>query len=310
MITAYYDPRFQAPLGHHIMPIQKFGLVAQALSQDPDIQILSPSPITEEDLLRIHDPAYVRAVRTGEPRALAESQKFPWSPELFASVLMTNGAVLAAARRAIQEGAAAALASGFHHAGPMRGEGFCTFNGLILALEILRSEHQIQRAAILDLDLHYGNGTAQFVETRNWIQALSIYGNDYWENQAYRDVSVLQHRDGIHHQSRALPAQCDGPTQLRILEESFDFLLKNGKPDLLLYQAGADPFYQDPYSPLALTHEDLLERDRVVFEFTRAHQIPVAWVLAGGYTPDLSQVVKVHTNTFLAWKKVYGSIAP
>jgi acetoin utilization deacetylase AcuC-like enzyme len=304
-IRVFYHPGFAAPLGNHKMPIQKFALVAQSLENDPAIELIRPEPVLPVDLLRVHDPVYIEAVRTGNPRALAESQKFPWSPELYPSVLLTNGGVLAAAKECLQAGYSAALASGFHHSGYSHGEGFCTFNGLIVALDKLKSEGNIKSAAILDMDLHYGNGTAQLVGSRPWVRALSIYGNDYLDNTPYRDVTVLKHQDGVNHQSAALPEGCEGHTQLAIMEANFSFLLGTEKPDLLLYQAGADPYFEDPYSPLKLTHEDLLARDRRVFEFAKSNQIPIAWVLAGGYTQDISKIIQVHLGTFQAWKEVF-----
>jgi acetoin utilization deacetylase AcuC-like enzyme len=151
----FHHPGFAAPLGEHIMPISKFALVADRIREVlPDVAIDPPAPISEEDLARVHSPEYIAAIKTGEPRELAESQKFPWSPELFPSVCLTNGGVLAAARLALKEGTSAALASGFHHSCSDHGEGFCTFNGLVVALEALRAEGKIRTAAVLDLDLH------------------------------------------------------------------------------------------------------------------------------------------------------------
>src|SRR5262249_26866172 len=193
----------------------------------------------------------------------------------------------------------------FHHAHRDRGEGFCTFNGLVVAFESLRSQGKLVKAAVLDLDLHYGNGTALLANDRPWLFVLSIYGNDYWNNKSFRDTSILQHEDGINHLSAPLPAGCNRETLLETLENHLPSLLKQGRPDLILYQAGADPYYEDPYSPLSLDHDDLLERDRMVFQFCYEKAIPVAWVLAGGYTSDLSKVVRVHTNTFKAWQSVY-----
>ena len=155
------------------------------------------------------------------------------------------------------------------------------------------------------MDLHYGNGTAQLAASRPHVFALSLYGNDYWANACFRDVTERRHEDGANHRSFALPAGCDRATLLRIMDEALP-LIAARKPDLLLYQAGADPYFEDPYSPLALDHDDLLARDRRVFEFAKAHEIPVAWVLAGGYTSDVSKVVRVHLNTFQAWREVYG----
>jgi acetoin utilization deacetylase AcuC-like enzyme len=260
-------------------------------------------------VLRVHERRYVEAIRTGEPRDLAESQKFPWSPGLYPSVLLTNGGVLAAGREALRSGTSAALVSGFHHAHAGSGEGFCTFNGLVVAAEAMRAAGEINTVAVLDLDLHYGNGTAKLAESRPWLTAVSVYGNDYWNNVAYRDVTVRRHEDGANHVSFPLPAGCDRATLLETMGRAFDVIDRADRPDLLLYQAGADPYFEDPYSPLMLDHDDLRARDRAVFDFARRHGIPIAWVLAGGYTPDTSKVVRVHVNTFEAWREVYANPA-
>jgi acetoin utilization deacetylase AcuC-like enzyme len=266
----------------------------------------APAPVAPEDLLRVHTKAYVEAVRTGEPRALAESQKFPWSPVLWPSVLLTNGGALAAAERALADGVAAAVASGFHHSHADHGEGFCTFNGLVVAAEALRARGRIERVAVVDLDLHYGNGTASLCATRPWLFNCSIYGNDYCENKAYREVEPVRHTDGANHRSFALANGSGRAALLEALERGLAALRDWGRPDLVLYQAGADPYREDPYSPLDLDHEDLRERDRVVFAWARSEGLPLAWVLAGGYTPDVSKVVAVHVGTFDAALSVYG----
>lgn len=305
----FHHPGFAAPLGEHIMPISKFALVAERIREVlPEVMIDSPEPISQFDLARVHTSEYIEAIRTGEPRELAESQKFPWSPELFPSVCLTNGGVLAAARQALVDGSSAALASGFHHSCADHGEGFCTFNGLVVALEALRVEGKIETAAVLDLDLHYGNGTASLAESRPWLRALSIYGNDYCRNVCYRDVRERRHEDGTNHFSVPLipSGSSDRTVLMDALNQNLDWLLADGRPDILLYQAGADPLRDDPYSPLDLSHEDLMERDRRVFEFSKSHSLPVAWVLAGGYSKDIRKVVDVHVNTALVWREVFG----
>jgi acetoin utilization deacetylase AcuC-like enzyme len=305
MLTAFYHPGYAAPLGDHIMPIQKFALVADAVRAMPDTQLAEPLPVTETDLLRVHTPEYIAAIRTGQPRALAESQKFPWSPELFPSVCLTGGGCLAAARQALRDGASAALVSGFHHACADHGEGFCTFNGLVVTADALLANSEASRIAVLDMDLHYGNGTAQLAASRPHMFAVSIYGNDYRDNVPYRDVTVRHHGDGENHRSHALPEGCDRATMLQILDGALPAIAA-WKPDLLLYQAGADPYFEDPFSPLALDADDLHARDCHVFEFARAHGIPIAWVLAGGYTRDITKIVHIHAGTFEAWRAVWG----
>lgn len=310
MITAFHHPGFAADIGdRHVMPIGKFAMVAEALRGRDWVRLVEPAPVSEADVLRVHAAEYVAAIRTGEPRELAESQKFPWSPGLYRSVRLTSGGVLAAGREALRSGASAALASGFHHAHAARGEGFCTFNGLVIAAEAMRAAGEISTVAVLDMDLHYGNGTARLAVNRPWLTAVSIYGNDYWDNVVYRDVSIRRHEDGANHRSFALPAGCDGPMLRSIMDRALPALLQSGKPELLLYQAGADPYYEDPYSPLKLDHDDLRARDRAVFDFARRHGIPIAWVLAGGYTADTRKVVQVHVNTFEAWREAYADPA-
>ena len=212
MIEAFHHPASAAPLGEHTMPIEKFQLVADRVAQIPGIRVIDPAPVTREDLLRVHTEDYIQAIESGKPKALAESQKFPWSPELYSSVLLTNGAVLAAARSALSHGISAAIASGFHHSCADHGEGFCTFNGLVVALENLRQNASIRTAAVLDLDLHYGNGTASLLHSRPWARALSIYGNDYWDNICYRDVSQRHHHDGPNHFPSNFPRRPTAPS--------------------------------------------------------------------------------------------------
>jgi acetoin utilization deacetylase AcuC-like enzyme len=307
LITAFHHPGFAAPIGEHVMPMRKFQLVADALAGVPGVRLQAPEPVTPQDLLRVHTAAYVEAVRTGQPRDLAQSQKFPWSQALWPSVLLTSGGALAAAACALESGVASALASGFHHAHADHGEGFCTFNGLVIAAEALRAAGRVDRVAVLDLDLHYGNGTASLCETRPWLFNCSIYGNGYQHNTAYREVETLRHSDGANHVSFALPNGGGRSQMLEALDRGCAAILARGRPDLLLYQAGADPYREDPYSPLALDRADLRERDRRVFEWAKGAGLPLAWVLAGGYTADVSKVVAVHVGTFQAALEVYGS---
>ncbi len=316
-IRVYYHPGYAAPLGSHVMPIDKFRQVADELRGEPGIRLEEPEPLQRAQLARVHTAEYIDAVRTGEPRALAESQKFPWSPELYPSVLLTGGGCLAACRAALDDGVAGALVSGFHHSHADHGEGFCTFNSLVVAAEALRAgdavagfgHRRVERVAVLDMDLHYGNGTASLAPSRPWLFNLSIYGNDYFANTAYRDVAERRHQDGANHRSLALLAGSGRAEMMAAMDEGLAMLEAWGLPDLLVYQAGADPFREDPYSPLELDHDDLLERDRRAFAWASRRGIPVAWVLAGGYTKDVSKVVRVHTNTFVAAREVFGGVA-
>lgn len=304
----YYSPRYIASIGDHIMPIHKFALVAEGIEATRlPLRLQTPEPISDADLLRVHTPEYLQAIATGEPLALAQSQKFPWSPQLADAVRWTNGGTVDAAFAALEDGVAGNLASGFHHSHAAYGEGFCTFNGLVVALEKLRAEGRIRRGLILDMDLHYGNGTASLLESRPWAHQLSIYGNWYKKNLAYRDVLAERAPDTANCASVPVPAGAKGAEYLDLLHASLPAAIARAKPEILLYQAGADPYREDPYSPLDLGHEDLRARDAAVFDIAKRAGIPVMWVLAGGYTKDTSKVVEVHVNTFRAAHEIFGA---
>ena len=246
-IRVFYSPRYYADLGQHVMPIRKFGLVRDGIDA-LGLPVIweQPARATDADLLRVHTAAYIEAVRTGEPRALAESQKFPWSAELGESVRWTNGGVIDGARAALEDGVAGNLASGFHHAHGPHGEGYCTFNGLVVAYERMRAEGRLRRALVLDMDLHYGNGTAALLSERPEMFALSIYGNWYKKNLAYRDVTAERAPDTDNSWSVPVPGGADGEAYLGILEEHLPRALMRARPELILYQAGADPYREDP----------------------------------------------------------------
>jgi acetoin utilization deacetylase AcuC-like enzyme len=306
-LRLYHSPRYFADLGEHIMPIRKFGLVRQGIEEmGVPIELVEPNRASDTDLLRVHTAEYIQAIDSGEPRALAQSQKFPWSPGLAEAVRWTNGGTIDGLLAALDLGVCGNLASGFHHAHGPHGEGFCTYNGLVVAYERARAEGRLRRALVLDMDLHYGNGTASLLADRPELFQLSIYGNWYEKNLAYRDVNHNHAPDTHNAWSVAVPAGAGGEQYLDILNRHLGPAIERARPEALLYQAGADPYKEDPYSPLDLDHADLLARDTVVFATAKRLGIPVLWVLAGGYTKDVTKVVAVHVNTFRAAAAVFG----
>jgi acetoin utilization deacetylase AcuC-like enzyme len=308
VIRLFHSPRYTADIGDHVMPIRKFDLVRKEIeSRALPVTFTEPVPATDEDLGRVHTSEYIRAIATGEPRALAESQRFPWSERLADAVRWTNGGCIAALTAALDDGVAGNLASGFHHSHGDHGEGFCTFNGLIVALERATHDGRIKRGLVVDCDLHYGNGTASLLATRPHLFALSLYGNWYKDNKAYRDVAAERTPDTDNSWSVPIPNGTGGAGYLALLDEHLPGAIERARPDVLLYQAGADPYREDPYSPLDMGLEDLRERDRRVFAAAKRAGLPVAWVLAGGYTTDISKIVAVHTNTTLAALDVFGA---
>lgn len=261
--------------------------VAESLQAEPvaDVEMVAPEPVTEAMLCTLHDSAYVAAVRTGEPRELAQSQEFQWDALLWPSVLASTGGVVAAVDAALREGCAGSLSSGLHHAQRERGKGYCTFNGLALA-----AYHALAGGAnsvlILDLDAHCGGGTHSLVADEPRIHHADIAVDPF---DSYT-VSGGNRFEMVTEAARYLPA-------VRELLAT----LADDHYDLCLYNAGMDPHEGSNEGGLAgITAATLAGRERVVFAWCRAQGIPVAFVPAGGYvSPRLSQgsLVALHRLT-------------
>jgi acetoin utilization deacetylase AcuC-like enzyme len=262
--------------------------VAESLQAQPvaGIEFVAPEPVTEAALCELHDPAYVAAVRTGEPRALAESQGFQWDALLWPSVRASTGGAIAAAEVALRTGCAGSLSSGLHHAWRYQGKGYCTFNGLALAaFQALASD--ANSVLILDLDAHCGGGTHSLVagEPRIRHADIAVDPFDFYTPTAENSFELVSDA------ARYLPA----------VRELLARLESSGSYDLCLYNAGMDPHEGSAEGGLpGITEETLAERERLVFAWCRAHAIPVAFVLAGGYvSPRLprERLVALHRLT-------------
>jgi acetoin utilization deacetylase AcuC-like enzyme len=289
-MQVFYSSDYGAA-AHAFETTRKAGWVAESLTRDPipGVTLVEPEPVSAAALLEIHDAAYVEAVRTGEPRNLAESQRFAWDPGLWPMVRASNGGVVAAAHAALQDGVAGSLSSGLHHARRNRGHGYCTFNGLVLAARAALAAGA-REVLILDFDAHCGGGTAKLIsrEPRVWQADLSVCRFDAYE-PSERCWSELI-RDGANY----LPAI---EQMLRRLSSA------RAKFDLCLYNAGMDPHEHSDGGLRGITQAILAERERLVFSWCRERAIPVAFVLAGGYLSgrmDRERLVGLHRLTVSA----------
>lgn len=248
-------------------------LAAWKAEQFP-ISIYPISPVDEHDLTLCHDAAYVRGVLScGSPNGFGNQ-----SPEVARSLPWTSGALLSAARHTLSQGIACAPVSGFHHASYSHGGGFCTFNGLMVTAVKLISEKLVDRVLILDCDQHYGDGTEEIIEK---LSLSAVVDNVTFGRWFHSPV--------------------DAPFYLaRLREIARGF----GDFDLVLYQAGADVHVDDPLGGV-LTTEQMIERDRIVFEAARERSVPIAWNLAGGYQKPLAKVVAQHVNTMRECARAY-----
>ena len=288
-VRVCYGPAYVGA-AHAFETTRKAAWVADSLKSRPitGIELVDNRPLSEAQLLRAHDAAYIRAVRTGEPRELAQSQGFPWDPQLWTMVLASNGGAVAAALRARGEGVAGALASGLHHARRDQGRGFCTFNGLALAVLELQARG-VKRILVIDLDAHCGGGTHSIVGARAGVQQLDIAVDAF---DQYRPT---------------------GANTLDLIERASDYLptldrrlaaLQTQAFDVCLYNAGMDPYEGCAVGGLPGVDAKLLQaRERRVFAWCARRRLPVAFVLAGGYLgPQLGRegLVDLHRLTLTA----------
>jgi acetoin utilization deacetylase AcuC-like enzyme len=264
--------------------MKKLAPVARAAEAAGYVTLHDPGLIDRDKLRTLHNPDYVRAFITGKGD-LASSQGWEWTAKIRTGVLAINAGQIVGAGLAMKHGIAANVAQGFHHAKPEHGRYFCTFNGLAL----LAQEFPEKRIFVLDCDEHCGDGTAEFTKRLPNLFNFSINGTN-WE-MLENERSICRHLK---------PVREDFTPYRKALKEAFE-TIRAWKPDLILYQAGADPHEEDPLGTLGMTTEQLLERDRLVFRFCKSVGIPVLFVLAGGYqTPIEEKLVPLHLNTFKA----------
>lgn len=277
----------------------KYGMIAEGIIARgllaPDA-LREPEPADRADITRVHSDEYLAAVLQGS-LSPAELRRlgFPWRLELPARSLRTVQGTLEAARDALSGGAGINLAGGTHHAFPGHGEGFCVFNDVAVALRALQAEGAITRAAVIDLDVHQGNGTARIFADDPDVFTFSMHGArnyPFHKEQSRLDVEL---EDGTGD---------DG--YLACLEEHLGPVLDRARPDLVVYLAGADPYRDDRLGRLALTIPGLAARDRMVFRACRSRALPVAMVLGGGYARDLEDVVTIHANTVAGLAACYA----
>lgn len=232
------------------------------------VELTEPKPLRLTDLLRVHCPDYVRAVQTGTPTTLSESQGFMWDAGLWDMELAVNGGVLESARSALTDGVSGSMSSGLHHAAYGRGHGYCTFNGLVIAARTLLDEGEVKSVLIIDLDAHCGGGTASLIADDSRIVQLDVAVNRY---DSYHGVRNARMRSVID-ASKYLPT-----VEMFLNECTRTF-------DLVLYNAGMDPHSDCDIGGLdGITTDILAQREHMVFQWCNTRGMPVSFGFAGGY---------------------------
>jgi acetoin utilization deacetylase AcuC-like enzyme len=294
-MQVFYATQFVLPLppGHRF-PMGKYQLLRDRLAAEvPDIRLLQAEPATDGQLALVHSPAYVQAIHEGSaaPSVMREIG-FPWSPQMAQRARCSVGATIAACRAALQDGIAANIAGGTHHAYADKGGGFCVFNDAAVASRLMQAEHARRdrrplRVAIIDLDVHQGNGTARIFRDDQSVFTLSLHGE---KNFPFRkeasDLDV------------ALPDGTGDDAYLSALESALQELAHRFDPGLVIYLAGADPHEGDRLGRLKLTWDGLQARDRRVFDWACQRGLPLAFAMAGGYGRRIEDTVQAQVNTF------------
>jgi len=290
MYALYSDHYIIELPSHHAFPIGKYRLIREQLLAEgtlsPD-ELLEPTLVAPTDVRLVHTGAYWEQLTSGTlPASLLRRIGLPWSEALVRRSRASVQGTLTAARIAIQDRVAINLAGGTHHAFPDRGEGYCVLNDIAVAVRCLQRDAWMQRMAIIDCDVHQGNGTAAIFANEPDVFTFSIHGASN-----YPLVKVPGSLD------IGLPDETGDEEYLRLLESSLPKILEDFRPGLAFYLAGVDPHERDRLGRLRLTHEGLHKRDATVLQACRDAGIPVAVTLGGGYGQDINDTVEAHCNT-------------
>jgi len=268
--------------------MRKYSLLRDSVAaQLPHVSFEEAPHTTDGVLALAHHPNYIHRVTSG---ALTESEQkqigFPWSPEMVERSRRSTGATIAACRAAIEEGVAVNLAGGTHHAHADYGQGFCVFNDAAVAARLMQAERRVSRVAIVDLDVHQGDGTAAILARDDSVFTLSMHGErNYPFTKASSDLDV------------ALPDGTGDAEYLDQLSSALKQMFERFSPQLLIFLAGADPYEGDRLGRLSVSMEGMAARDTAVMQAAREHGLPVAISMAGGYGRTIEETVAVHTQT-------------
>ncbi|MBA3766404.1 MAG: histone deacetylase [Acidobacteria bacterium] len=293
-----YTSRYYADIGDgHVFPIRKFELVRDRLLRDGTLQaadIREPQPAPLADVLLVHTDEYVTRLRAGSLDA-RELRRLglPWSKALVRRSFLAAGGTLNAARWALEDGIGSNLAGGTHHAFADRGEGFCVLNDVAIAIRVLQRDRLIERASVVDCDVHQGNGTATIFAEDGSVFTFSMHGAKNYPLFKARSTLDVELPDGTTDQF-----------YLETLAEHLPQVFAH-EPDIVFYLGGADPFAGDKLGRLALSIPGLGARDRAVLSECMARRVPVVIVMSGGYAEDINDTVEIHCNTIRAARAIF-----
>ncbi len=284
----FYTDHYPLPLPEgHRFPIQKYRLIREALEGDGWFTF-APAPLAKPEVIALaHDAQYVERFVRGElPAPIMRRIGFPWSPELVKRTLGSAGGTLSATMDALDTGWGGTLAGGTHHAFRGEGSGFCVFNDIAVAILWLRSRGLVRRAAVVDLDVHQGDGTAQIFQEDANVLTTSVHCRTNFPFRKQQSKIDIELEDATHDEEYLQVVE-------RLLPRVAEFA-----PEIVFYQSGVDGLASDALGRLSLSHAGLKERDRRVLSFARENKIPLVITLGGGYSKPIEHTATAHANTF------------
>jgi acetoin utilization deacetylase AcuC-like enzyme len=296
-----YSDRYDLHLGDHVFPSKKYKWLRDRLLRTKFAEpegFVEPEPASDEDILLAHEAQWVDKLRNGtldyqDILAL----EIPYSQEMVEAFWLVAGGTLMAARQALAGGVGFNIGGGFHHAFPGHGEGFCAVNDIAVAIRRLQKDGAIERAMVVDCDVHHGNGTAAIFAGDPSVFTLSIHQFNNYPSEKPPSSLDIHLADGI-----------GDAEYLHRLGNGYRAALSMFKPELMVYVAGADPFLEDQLGGLSLTFDGLKERDRLVIWTALTHHVPVAIVLAGGYAVNVEDTITIHANTAAVARDVLSKL--
>jgi len=292
-----YHEGYDLNLGRHVFPSQKYRWLHDRLLRTrfaTSEDFIAPDPASDEDILLVHGPEWVDKLRSGTLTYHDILKlEIPYSRQMVEAFWLAAGGSILTARLALESGLAYNIGGGFHHAFRDHGEGFCAINDIAVAIRRLQRDCRIQRAMVVDCDVHHGNGTAAIFGQDQTVFTLSVH--QFHNYPAEKPHSTLD----IH-----LPDGAGDAEYLDRLGGGYRDALTHFSPDLLVYVAGADPYHQDQLGGLSLSFDGLRARDRLVISAAHERRIPVAIVLAGGYAESVEDTITIHANTAAVAKEV------
>lgn len=290
----YTDQHIIALPPGHKFPIEKYRLLREALTADG--LLLEPAPLADRMTIElVHDPAYVEAFLSGTLDAAAIRRiGFPWSEGLVHRTLASVGSTLAATEEALAHGWGGTLAGGTHHAFVAEGSGFCVFNDIAIAIRKLQRGHGLERVAVIDLDVHQGDGTAQIFANDPTVLTLSVHCKNNFPLRKRHSRIDVELNSGVGDEE-----------YLGVLERALP-RVADFQPQAVFYQSGVDGLASDVLGHLELTHAGLIERDRRVMHTVRDLHVPFIVTLGGGYSRPVELTVEAQANTFRTAREVFS----